>query len=210
MSTFLTTSTGRSVDLYRPAAGAISVADIAAQLAKENRYNGATARPYSVAEHSVRCAHAALTLYDGDCRPQLVAAYALCHDFHEAYLKDDTTPKKRALGRVAREFGALAEAVDEAYAALTGHLDAAIHEAVGLPWPIAPEMERAVRRIDRALLVTEWRDLEVGGGAPLHGYGDAAPLAGRIVPWGWEEAEAALLRACELLLPRCPDPGAPA
>lgn len=60
---------------------------------RHNRYCGATkGLVYSVAEHSVRCADAALR---DECDAEL-AAYLLCHDMHEAYLGDDTTPKAAA------------------------------------------------------------------------------------------------------------------
>ena len=73
-ATVLTLSNGKGLDLLNPRAEDIDFAVIAEHLAKENRYNGATKnRCYSVAEHSVRCAMAALNA----CGDRRLAAYLL-------------------------------------------------------------------------------------------------------------------------------------
>lgn len=191
--TALTTASARMVDLLAPQAADIDFTDIAEHLAKANRYCGATRGiAYSVAEHSVRCADAAIAAGD----PEL-AAYLLCHDMHEAYLGDDTTPKKRALEAIILSFGQLAGTVEQAFDALTYNLDVAIHAAAGLTFPAAPRVSDLVHRFDRALLATEWRDLMRC--APP--YELATPLAGTIVPVPWPEAKARMLDRCRALLP---------
>jgi len=82
----------------------ISVLDIAAHLAKINRWNGATLRPNSVAEHSllvVEIAQRELAMH----QPELLLC-ALLHDAHEAYCGDVVTPMKEALGAPARNIEA--------------------------------------------------------------------------------------------------------
>ena len=199
-ATVLTLSNGKGLDLLNPRAEDIDFAVIAEHLAKENRFNGATKnRCYSVAEHSVRCAMAALNA----CGDRRLAAYLLLHDGHEAFLKDDTTPKKRALATVAHEsFGMLAGQVVEAFDLLTYRFDVAIHEAADLLWPPSADMQIAIKKWDLTLFVTEWRDLMGNQAHPHWGpYANIVPLADEIVPVTWQEARADFVKACYDLLP---------
>jgi uncharacterized protein len=200
--TVLTLANGRNIDLLRPQmADFRQLAWAAEHLAKENRYNGATPGVcYSVAQHTVECVKAALEL----TADHVLAGYLSVHDLHEALLKDDTTPKKRALAAIAEEkFGVLAISIMAAFDELTDRHDAAIHDAVGLPWPPMPEMVLQIKRIDRMLLVTEWRDLM--GGYPLpnaEAYSDVEPLTRRIVPYTkWQQGEQLLTAAWQIYLP---------
>lgn len=197
MRTALTTVSGCSVDLLCPRIEDIRFCDIAEHLAKENRFLGATRDVvYSVAEHSVRGADALLAETD---EPRY-AAYFLLHDMHEAYLGDDPTPKKEALARLAeQQFGVLATSINAAFAALTERFDVAIHAAAGLEWPRPPEIERAVHRMDRVMLMTEWRDLKRGP-MPFQTW-DLAPLYGRIEPWWWDRARDQFYERCRRWLP---------
>lgn len=194
--TALTTSKGRMIDLLDPRADEIDFEVIAEHLAKANRYCGATPwMAYSVAEHSCRCANAAL----GATGDRTLAAYLLCHDMHEAYLGDDTTPKKRALEAIMRDFGVLGPKVQEAFSLLTDRIDVAIHEAAGLAWPPRGETIEAIHHWDRVLLATEWRDLMRC--APPYDFG-VEPLELRIFPAGaWITPMRNLQRACAELLP---------
>lgn len=197
--TILTTATGTNIDLRDPAAADIDFAWVAEHLAKEKRYNGATAgREYSVAEHSVRCADAALRF----TRDRTLAAYLLVHDGHEATLKDDTTPKKNALAEAASDFGILREQILEAFARLTDRHDVAIHQAAGLPWPPSPGLQREIKRFDLILFVTEWRDLMNGAQHPAwEPYRAIEPLAETIEPMPWKPACTLFLQRCRELLP---------
>lgn len=189
--TILTTCSGKFVDLLAPAAVDIDFAAIAEHLAKANRFCGATPDcAYSVAEHSTRAAMAA---------QEDAAPYLLCHDMHEAFLGDDTTPKKRALTAICGRFGVLAGTIECAFAELTERFDAAIHEAAGLAWPPPPEIAAAVKYWDRVMLATEWRDLMRC--APPYDLG-VAPLKRSIVPHArWRIAGAEFLDVCMELLP---------
>lgn len=80
-------------DILTDETSPININDIAGQLAKINRFSGATSRPYSVAEHSILCASLAMR-YGLNKKVQLAC---LLHDAHEAYLNDVTTPVKQAM-----------------------------------------------------------------------------------------------------------------
>src|SRR4051794_41166846 len=109
-ATFLTTVTGRQVDLYQPRVEDIAFEDIAEHPAQEPRLYGATpGKVYSVAEHLVLGCDWILAgelateiaakegMVEFGFNPpigatpeeRLLASCYLCHDFHEAYLKDD-------------------------------------------------------------------------------------------------------------------------
>lgn len=192
--TVLTLANGRNIDLLNPTAADYGdLAWAAEHLAKENRYNGATPGVvYSVAQHQCEGVNAILR-ESGD---RALAAYFSLHDVHESVLKDDTTPKKRTFAAIAEaKFGVLASQVLSVFDELTDRHDAAIHAAAGLPWPPPPEIAADIKRIDRILLVTEWRD--VMGGVPLpnaEAYADVTPLDRRIIPLNKWETAAMLLR----------------
>lgn len=194
--TSLTTATGKMIDLLNPTASDIDFDVICQHLAKANRYCGATPNVvYSVAEHSCRCAEAVLRA-TGD---KTLAAYLLCHDMHEAYLGDDTTPKKRALEAIMSEFGVLAPKVQEAFGNLTYRLDVAIHEAARLRWPLDSHNAARVHHWDRVLLATEWRDLMCCD--PPYDFG-VEPLEERISPAGsWITPVRRMQKLCGELLP---------
>lgn len=67
------------------------IGDIAHSLAQNNRYNGHTIRPYSVAQHSV------LVSYEV---PSHLAFQALLHDAHEAYTVDLPSPVKEIVNHL--------------------------------------------------------------------------------------------------------------
>lgn len=198
--TILTLANGKGIDLLAPRAEDIDFAVIAEHLAKENRYNGATrGKVYSVAEHCVRGTDAIMTA-TGD--PEL-AAYFLLHDAHEAFLKDDTTPKKRALAMIAYEsFGVIAGQIMETFDLLTARIDTAVHQAAGLQWPPSSDLQAKIKHWDLRMFVTEWRDLmgsqEHPDWAP---YAKVEPLEAKIVPWHWRDAENAFHDACTDLWP---------
>lgn len=200
--TILTLANGRNIDLLNPTAADFLDMNWAAEhLAKENRYNGATPGiTYNVAQHTTECVTAAIE-ESGD---KVLAAYLSLHDVHESLLKDDTTPKKRAIAAIAEQkFGVLALQVLSVFDELTDRHDAAIHEAAGLMWPPTPEMARAIKYFDRVLLVTEWRDLM--GGVPLpnaEAYSDVQPLKRSIMPHRrWQSSAALLCLAWRSYLP---------
>jgi hypothetical protein len=195
-TTTLTCVDGRNFDLLNPDVEDVSFMVIAEHLAKANRYCGATpGLVFSVAQHSVLCAQAGL-LATGD---RELAAYLLIHDAHEAYLGDDTTPKKRALSAIMGRFGILASAIADSFAMLTDRIDLAIHTKAGLAWPPTPEIAAEIHRFDRMLLSTEWRDL-MGFPQP-YPFGQL-PLPDHLFPHAaWQDAANEMYSLCRSLLP---------
>lgn len=103
-------------DAHLPATGhdrmaaKVRVLDIAHALAKLNRFNGHTARLYSVAEHSLHV----VTVMERELGVRDPAALlcGLMHDAHEAYLGDVSRPMQEALGEAAgRVWGYLSDSV---------------------------------------------------------------------------------------------------
>lgn len=194
--TSLTCADGAMVDLLNPQIADVKFPVICEHLAKANRYCGATAGlAYSVAQHSVLCAQSALSATSD----RELAAYLLCHDMHEAWLGDDTTPKKRALSAIIASFGLLSSAIGDAFSLLTDRVDAVIHAKAGLQWPPSKEMAAEIHRWDRILLATEWRDLMKHPAPYDFGY---EPLRSQITPWGWRSAAQSMLSQCDVLLGR--------
>jgi len=171
------TFTGRAFWPLDARAEEIDVRDIAHALACQNRFAGHTRIPYSVGEHSVRCAryvrdrfrarypHASL-----EHERQAVFA-ALLHDATEAYLVDLPRPVKVEMPDYRHAEARLAGVV-EAWAGLPRG---------ALEWAI-------VREADEALLATEKRDLL---GPSQRPWGRLpTPLPEVIEPWNWQRAEA--------------------
>ena len=165
------TGSGRVVDLMCPDPDLISIEDIARQLSRLARFNGATRghNIYSVAQHSVFVSHIAQMLSDDPLAPR----YGLLHDAHETYIGDLTTPVKILLGA-----DGLARLVEVEVA-----LDAAICEHFGLP-PISHELALLVKQADMIALATERRELmpqdgpdwQLGVEPMLASMGDPLPM----------------------------------
>ena len=166
--TAVMTLSGRLWPLLAPRPDDVVWPDIAESLAKICRFGGHTRLHYSVAQHSVLVA---------DLLPPALRAYGLLHDAHEAFLGDITRPMRMALAALGE--GA---ALDE----LTRRADAAIHAAAGLPWPLSPADEAAVKAADTIALATEARDLMMG----RQGFWDFLPPPHRrvITPAAWPKA----------------------
>lgn len=136
---------GLEINLLAPDPAMISIRDIAVQLSRISRFNGATALPYYVAQHSVLVAQIAGIL-GASPRDQFVA---LLHDAHEAFLGDITRPVLRAL----------AEMGDIQFPDLRWRMDKAIFWAFGMRFDGLPDI---VKTADEVALSTEWRDLMPG------------------------------------------------
>jgi hypothetical protein len=196
--TTLTLANGVNFDLLNPSVDDVSFLVICEHLAKANRYCGATPGvTYTVAQHSVLCAQAAL-IATGN---RELAAYLLCHDMHEAFLGDDTTPKKRALAAIMGRFGVLSSTIAQSFAELTDRIDAVIHARAGIAWPPSPEMAAEIHRWDRVLLATEWRDLMRY--PPPYEFGQL-PVPDTVMPsQNWQVDARAMMALCRSLLPGC-------
>lgn len=131
------TYTGRYVDIAQPPAEAITLQDIATALSRVCRFGGHTRRHYSVAEHAVLCSRYA------ERRGWTPAEQLAClhHDDAEAYLGDIPRPYKKLLG--------------PSYGRLTAMMDAAIVEALQLPFGVEALHHYHVKEADRWALMVE-------------------------------------------------------
>jgi 5'-deoxynucleotidase YfbR-like HD superfamily hydrolase len=118
------------VDLLSPTLEMLDLRDIAHHLSLTNRFNGATRRPYSVAEHCIIGSYYAA--------PEFALEFLL-HDAPEAYLGDVTGPLKRLLG--------------QAY----WQREEWFERLVALKWGLRtdPEALAEVKRVDRMMLRCE-------------------------------------------------------
>lgn len=123
------TFTGKYVDTKRPDPVDICIEDIAHALSQICRYGGHCAHRYTVAQHSIFVVERLRRRGVG----KKIQLAGLLHDASEAYLGDIPRPMKGLLGR--------------SYTILTDRMDAAIHEALDLPFPVtwfhAPEVKDA-------------------------------------------------------------------
>lgn len=131
MSTSIQTFTGKWVNPFDLQPEDIDIVDIAHALSCINRFTGHARFPYSVAEHSIRCAMMA---------PHGLKLEALMHDASEAYFNDMARPIKRA-------FQNYVDAERDAHAVIARRF--------GLPQRIRPE----IKEIDERMMVTEARAL---------------------------------------------------
>jgi hypothetical protein len=163
----------------------LTIADIAASLAKVNRFGGHTTEPYSVAQHSVWVCDRVWEA-TGSIK---VARVALMHDATEAYLGDMVRPVKSLLPD---------------YKALEAKFWAAICQQHDLPEQPHP----AVKYWDNVACAVERRDLQCDPlPSPLEeipGVREARELQPTIKPLGWLQAEGLFIARCyqfQLLLP---------
>lgn len=177
---------GKKVDLLEPNPADIDYRDIAHHLAIENRYTGATFRPYSVAQHCVLVAKYAGG-WDGANYTRLPEArLGLLHDATEAYLKDIHGPLKLT-------------PIFDAYRALEEKWMVTILIKYGCATEISDAVENAVKRADHVMLYTEKRDLL---GPPPEPWGaEIEPDRQFVEPWSWRTAEVNWRNEFEKLFP---------
>jgi hypothetical protein len=151
---YVQTFSGRKVVLSAPRASQIEITDIAHQLARLNRFVGATEMPISVAQHSVNVARI-LTL--GKAGP-LLQMKGLLHDAHEYVLGDIASPVKRAITELAGRnvLKILSDTVDLAIFARFAVL------------PFTADDRTAIKTADDSALAAEWRD-QMKGPCPVPG-----------------------------------------
>lgn len=182
--TFYTRS-GIGIDPVNLSADEVEPTDIAHHLALINRFSGATPKPYSVAQHSVKMAQ-----FAEDCGwGPLVQLGCLMHDAQEAYLGDVTSPVKSKVYHRA-DTGAWDDY--EHWKSVERRVLGVICLALGI-FPKQTVDLPTVRIIDRIMLVHEMRALGFPEGAapvvevPAWAEGHEV----RIRPWPWDMAERA-------------------
>lgn len=120
MLPIILTYTGKRVHLLEPDPDTIFIEDIAHHLSMQNRFNGATAYPYSVAAHSLYMAKYLV-------EPEY-ALQALMHDATEAYIGDMVKPLKDSMPEFEEVEAVLWEVLAEKYE-LPPELHESVHEA---------------------------------------------------------------------------------
>lgn len=133
---------------YAPCGRPVDIRDVAHHLAIVNQFNGATSRPYSVAEHSLLCCDIARRAGAS----VFVQMAALMHDAHEAYTNDLISPAKQAVDSYSMAAGIAAWRAFEAEHAKT------VREHFKLLSVFAGHRE-LLRSIDSQALATARRDL---------------------------------------------------
>ena len=171
---WIQTFTGRAFWPLDPDPSKVDIFDIAQSLACNNRFNGHTIVPYSVAQHSV--------IVSQICDPA-DALYGLLHDASEAYIHDIVRPIKLSVQVDGRPY---AEAEDRVMRAILNHY--------GLDLPL-PE---SVIHADNVALVMEKRDLMAPCEREWHRY-DITPLAWRVVAVDWKTARSMFMDRFEEL-----------
>jgi 5'-deoxynucleotidase YfbR-like HD superfamily hydrolase len=116
----LDTASGRQLDLADPHPDDIELEDIASALSKVCRFGAQAREFYSVAQHAVLVRDLVIAMG----RPDLAAA-ALHHDSHEAFVGDIPAPLKRLLNARA----------DDLYDRISDNFDRAIETKLGIVIP---------------------------------------------------------------------------
>jgi len=161
---WMVTRSGLQYFFLCPDPSMITIGDIAHHLSRLNRFNGASERPYNVAQHSILVAQ------------NVPPEYALCgllHDAHEAYIGDLISPLSACPG------------VKEALAPLKSLADKAICQTFGIEIGLWNAAKLHVKTADRRILATEIRDL-------IHGksWSDLInPYDRKVEPWGCDRAK---------------------
>lgn len=191
--TWTHTTRGRALDLLAPVADDVDLAEVAAALGRQCRYNGCVQRFYSVAEHSCLMAGWFLEGPHDDATAIDLALGALLHDAAEAYTGDITWPVQQVLW-------AAAPAARTAYQAMQARLDALIAAAAGIDVELLHHEQ--VKRADLRILLDE-RDALLPMPSPRPwpievdlGLG---PLGVAVECWGPEDAAARWLGMLEAL-----------
>lgn len=185
MAARITTYSGRQIDLLNLKPEDIVIEDIAHALACCNRFSGHTAKPLSVAQHSV-------------CVSKLSEQnpmQGLLHDGSEAYIGDITYYLKKT-------------DVFEEYRTLEARIQELIYEKFGCPREMQPDVADADK------LMVRWEAPRGFGHAwtweGVEGYSDLTPeetervstAIGKWAPWPWRQAEEQFLVRYRALMRR--------
>lgn len=181
-SSVLTTYWCKDVDLLAMKPEDFNIEEIAHALSLQCRYNGHTARFYSVAEHSVRVSEAIdRELQDASPTGRAQLAFeGLMHDAAEAYTGDIVSPLKLQIGA---EFSPI---------------EGAIERALSIRYGMPLEMSAIVHRYDTILYSTEVRDLFINERV-AHTAKEFPPLKDKILPWTHRVAEVKFLKRFDSL-----------
>lgn len=183
--TWIHTWSGRKFDLLAPNPDDVCLEDIAWSLAAIQRYTGHGRIPCSVAEHSCRVAMA--LRFDDALTRQNLRWLGLCHDAHEAYIGDWSSPLKRATEACANE-GSKFENGTVAFKEIERRVWDAVESRLGLEqmWR-SIDAGRRVRAADLADLALEAPSV-LPWPPPVPWGGMLAPGVGEVGGWSRERA----------------------
>jgi hypothetical protein len=162
-------ASGRLMYPFNPKPHMITLWDVAHHLSIIPRYNGATRRPYSVAEHCVLLAdHGMLAGFS-----PLECLNLLLHDAAEAYLTDVMSPIKDLFG---------------VFKAVENRLLRMIHDTFGVPYL---EDRSLIERLDKSIILDERAAMLPNHRPENHWHVDEAfePLGVEVRGLPWDEAE---------------------
>jgi hypothetical protein len=173
---WMQTISGTRFSLDEPSSEDVHIYDIAHALSILPRFTGHTARPYSVAQHSV--------LVSQVCPPEH-ALWGLLHDAEEAYCNDLSRPVKKLMRQASYNLGG-----ESPFDVVARSVQDAICQKFGLP----SREPDCVKEADNALLCTERRDL-MGDPQDWHHTNENgfSALPERIVAWKYTQARAMFL-----------------
>lgn len=172
----LYTATGGRFWPFDPRPEDIRLEDIAIQLARVHRFNGAS--PMTVAQHSVEVSRRL---------PEHLGLQGLFHDAAEAWLGDLNGPLKRfAIFQTGADHRAPGF---QSWHEIEGRILDAVGQAFGFSLPLAPEVHEA----DRRACLTEARDLLPAVDLADFDAWNLAPYDSRVKAWSAETARAVFL-----------------
>lgn len=179
--TWMITASGRDYHYSGPAsleahARPVLIEDIAHHLAMINRFNGATIRPYSDAEHSLLCADIAKRVGAS----AIVQWACLMHDAHEFVTGDMSSPVKQVVNGYSMAAGGV-----EAWGLFEDEHERVVHRHFGLI-TVFRNHAKLIHQVDLQALATERRDLTRFNPAvnrPWPSLGDGTREA--VQPAGW-------------------------
>jgi hypothetical protein len=166
------TASGRIIYPLDPEPRMICIEDVAHHLAIIPRYNGATCRPYSVAEHCVILADHGML----EGLSPLECLNLLLHDAAEAYLQDVISPIKDSF---------------KAFRAVEDRLLRTIHRTLGVPYL---EDRSAIKLLDASIILDE-RAVMLPNHRPENHWSVEVlePLGVEVRGLSWDEAEGEFL-----------------
>lgn len=173
---WITTYTGRRVNLLEIRSEDVDILDIAHHLATINRWCGALREPISVAQHSVHVSWM--------CRGTGMELEGLLHDASEAYLGDVTKWLKGS------------EAMRQ-YREIEDQIMGVISEKFGLTFPLPDVVEEADRLmigVEGSFGIKQWRPFP-GYDLPTATVLQQSQFYGS---WTWREAEAQFMTQFQL------------
>ncbi|KKN77868.1 hypothetical protein LCGC14_0356050 [marine sediment metagenome] len=180
------TYTGKVFDFWEPTPEMFCIEDIAHALAMQNRFNGHTVQPYSVAEHCVRMSYVEDRL-PGDPLTNLL------HEVAEAYVGDIASPQKQYLTWEVPSSGCVSTVTFR-------DQESMIVEVIFKALDVSLLPTDGTKKADRIMLATEIRDLMFSTTLFNEYLVGVEPLEEKIYPWEWFRAEQEfLIRFKELI-----------